>query len=235
MKRLVSICVAVTVFFTASAWATMPVIDLASIAQMIEMVNRANTQIKELNNLNSINKNQYGFLQKNLNGNYGYGNFMNDKPSLYRRQWSNDNWTDVLKASSSGHASSFSNAQRKYDELYPVRDASAILTTRSESNLQRTHYKQSHEISRAALAASQYSYDQLNEHIKNLHEMLGTLEKEKTEKAAMDMNARLVAEIGFIQLEMLRQQNIQTQLLATQMQGDVNGMSDQAQFMQWQH
>lgn len=233
MKRITFLLV-IVLFSSTPVMAAMPVFDLASWLQMLEMIKRGDAQIKELQGLSTTNENQYKFLQKNLSGNFGYGKLLNDDNALHRRQWSNDNWTDVLKASSSGHASAFSNAQRKYDEIYPVKSADNILRTRHGKNLQRTHYEQSHEISRAALAASKQSYDQLNEHIKNLHDMLSKLDDKPSEKAAMDLNARLVAEVGFIQLEMLRQQNIQTQLMATQTQGDVNGMSDQSDFMKWQ-
>ena len=232
MKRIVMLLI-FSLTYTMPVFATMPVIDVASLARMAEMLKKANKQYSQLKNINKINGQQYKFLQKSLDGNFGFGFLYNDESNLQRRQWANNSWTDVLSASSSGHASSFATAQKKYAELYPVQDAESILTTRSEKNLQRTHYKQSHDISRAALAASSYSYDQINEHIKNIHDMLAMLENSTSEKAAIDLNTRLVAEVGFIQLEMLRQQNIQSQLMATRTQGEVNGMSDQSSFMKW--
>ena len=56
--------------------------------------------------------------------------------------------------------------------------------------------------------------------------------EDSSEKASVDINTRLVAELGFIQIEILRQQNIQNQLSKQPMtQGHVNDMSDQSQFM----
>lgn len=216
------------------AFATgMPVIDIASVTQLILLINKAKNQIDQLKNLSAVNNKQFGFLQKNLQGNYGYGGLLNDNNALNQRQWSNDSWVDVLNESNNGHVSAFTAAQKKYDQLYPVVNPDKIVSTRSQNNLARTYYQQSSEISRAALAASSYSYDKLNEHIKNLHDMLAKLDSQTSEKAAIDINARLVAELGFIQLELLRQQTMQNQLIATQTQGEVNGMSDQAKFMQW--
>lgn len=234
MKKIYSISLIILLLISRSGFAgLLPVIDPAEILKTIELIKEAQKQFRQLQDLSKQNKQQYNFLEKNLSGNYGYGKYLNGSNDLKRRQWSNGSWVDVLSASNSGSTSAFSDAQRKYKKLYPVTSAEHISTTRRHDNLTRTHYQQSSEISRAALAASSYSYDQINEHIKNLHDMLAMLENETSEKAAIDVNTRLVAELGFIQIEMLRQQNIQNQLLATQTQGEVNGMSDQSQFMQW--
>lgn len=241
MKKLL-FCILITASaISKNVFATgMPVFDLGVYTQTLAMVGKLEDQIKEaekqyqqMHDLSKTNNKQYDFLQHNLSGNYGYGHLLNNTSDMYHRQWSNDSWVDVLRASNNGHASAFADAQRNYDRLYPVVSADHIAPTRSRDNLTRTHYQQSSEISRAALAASSYSYDQINEHIKNIHDMLAMLENEPSEKAAIDINTRLVAELGFIQIEMLRQQNIQNQLTATQTQGEVNGMSEQSQFMQW--
>jgi type IV secretion system protein VirB5 len=231
-----------TSLLSSKTFATgMPVFDASSFAQLLVLANKARdqviqlkAQIKSLNDLTKLHTQQNDFLKANLQGNYGYGSLFNDATHLQHRQWSNDNWTDVLNAST-GRNSAFMQAQEKYNQMYPVRKASEILPTRSQNNITRTHYEQSRQISRSALATSSYSYDQINDHIKNLHDMLEKLDSQTSEKAAIDLNARLVAELGFIQLELLRQQNIQTQLIATQTQGEVNGTSEEAQFMQWRH
>lgn len=233
MKKYFLAILLISNFFIFPAYAVMPVIDVSQITKTLELIKEAQKQYQQMQDLSKLNTKQYDFLERNLSGNFGYGKFLNGSSDLYRRQWSNDSWVDVLRVSNNGHASAFSDAQRNYDRLYPVVSSDHIASTRSRDNLTRTHYQQSSEISRAALAASSYSYDQINEHIKNIHDILAMLENESSEKAAIDLNTRLVAELGFIQIEMLRQQNIQNQLIATKTQGEVNGMSDQSQFMQW--
>lgn len=235
MKTIVSYGISIIIlsqFIAFNAYATMPVVDLGQIMQTIKLVMEAKKQYTQLKDLTNINNKQYDFLQRNLNGNYGYGKLLNDNNDLHRRQWSNDSWVDVLRASNTGHTSAFAKAQKNYENLYPIVSPSRIASTRHKRNLTRTYYEQSSQISRAALAASSYSYDQINQHIKNVHDILALLENQPTEKAAIDINTRLVAELGFIQIEMLRQQTIQNQLMATKSQGEVNGLSDQAQFLQ---
>ena len=153
---------------------------------------------------------------------------------LKNHQWSNDSWSDVLENKAGGQPG-FADAQRKYADMYSIQRPENIASTRTGEGgkLARTYYEQSGQISRSALAASSYSFDQVNNHIKNLNRILAKLENSPSEKAAIDLNARLIAELGFIQLEMLRQQNIQTQLIATHTQGEVNSLSDRSQFMQW--
>ena len=211
----------------------LPVIDPTEILKTAELINEAKNRFEQLKDISALDTKQFNFLQNNLSGNYGYGSLFNDAHSLRERQWANDNWTDVLRASSNNQTSAFAAAQKRYETLYPVRAANHITPTRNQNNLTRAYYEEDKNISRAALAASSMSYDKINEHIKNLHDILLKLEDQQSEKSAIDLNARLVAELGFIQLEMLRQQNIQTQIMATQSQNDVNGMSEEAQFLEW--
>lgn len=226
---------AVITLCTSSAYATMPVIDYTEIYKTVQLIKDVESQLdqlqkqyNELQNIKNFNSQQLDFFNKNLMGNFGYGDLFNGASDLSNRQWANDRWIDALSESSTGHGGAFSDAQKRYEDMYPVRNADSIGAT----DLGRTYYQQSSQISRTALAASSYSYDQINDHIKTLHDMTEQLEKEKSEKAAIDLNARLVAEIGFIELEILRQQTIQNQLVANKQQGEVNGISDQTTFMQ---
>ena len=236
--KLLLLSILIYGIFPSVSFAVIPVTDALSIAKTAELIVEAKRQYDELvnlknglKNLTDVNKDQFAFLQKNLNGNFGYGKLQNSDSDNDLRKWSNDKWVDVLSQKSDSGTSAFADAQKKYEKMYPISSGSEISRSRKDGGLARTHYQQSSQISRAALASSSHSYDQLNKHIDNLHTLLLKLDAEKSEKAAIDLNARLVAELGFIQLDLLRQQSIQNQLIATQTQGDVNGMSDQAAFM----
>lgn len=172
-------------------------------------------------------------LQRNTYGNYGYGNLLNNTTDLNRRLWSNDKWMDVLAKSNSNN-SAFMQAQETYARLYPSREPTQVRTTLQPNDLTRTYYEQTRNLNRAALATSNYSYDTINQHIRQIHDIVLKLEEHPEQKAAIDLNTRLVAELGFIQLEMLKQQSIQTHLLATQSQQHVNGMSNESRFLDWQ-
>ena len=235
MKKIIIMIIA-TITLTGISnycYAVIPVIDPTEILKTVDLINKTTEQVKEIKKISDINKDQLDFLKTNINGNYGYGKLFNGTDDLNSRQWSNNSWVDVLNEVSDHKTSAFADAQKKYEQLYPVSNPEEIGKYRKDGGLVRAYYKQSSQISRAALASSSYSYDQINKHIENLHAILAKLDDQTTEKAAIDLNARLVAELGFIQLEMLRQQSIQNQLTATNTQGEVNGLSDQARFMQW--
>jgi type IV secretion system protein VirB5 len=179
------------------------------------------SQLTELQKITGVEKN----IHTDLSGNFGYGNLSDKDMSQYN--WSNSSWESVMNMS--GGSDAFKAAQKKYDSLYKSKepkDLGKVVTERTKAL-----YKQSKEINRAALAASSYSFTEITEHMQTVKDILAQLEQHPEEKAAVDLNARLTAELCFIQLEMLKQQNMQTQILATTSQASVNGLSDQAEFL----
>ena len=205
--------------------------DLAEVMNVLqEMYTVENTNLPaSLQQLKTVDS----ALNTNLSGNFGYGNYLNGTSDLNQKLWSNNNWSDVLDNIGGGNAQQFSLAQQAYANTYPVVSSNQIGQTLNNNDLTRVQYQQASNVDRAALAGSSYSYDQINTHIQDIHTILAMLENQPSEKAAVDLNTRLVAEVSFIQLEMLKQQDIQTQLMATQSQNSVNGLSDESKFNQW--
>ena len=208
-----------------------PLLEKMLLLQTTQLPNLAKLpeQLHELVKENT----QLSILQNYLSGDTGIENLLNGKSEMEKRLWANAEWESLLKAEGKGSYQSLSNLQQQYAKRYPVTSENNIGQTLTDSDLIRTYYAQSKAINQAALATSAYSYNQLQGHTESIHSLLSHLKDTPTEKASMDMNARLLAEVSFIQLEMLRQQTIQNQLLATQAQANVNGLSDQAKFNQW--
>lgn len=180
--------------------------------------------------INLTNKN----LTDYLTGDTGIENYLNGSSDMNARLWSNDKWSDVLKASGGGNTQGFTQMQQHYSDMYPVVDKNKIGGDDiKDTDLIRAQYEQQKDISRAALADSAYSYNTINQHIQNIKSILSQISNKSTEKASMDTNARLLAEVSYIQLEMLKNQDMQTQLMATESQGQVNGVSDESKFAQW--
>lgn len=208
-------------------------IDTAAIiAALMKIFNVDIKQLDELNSLKDVSNRTLDELRHDLSGNFGYGNLLNTPYDLNKKLWSNDSWFDVLNRVSTDKTSAFAKAQDEYAKLYPVVNADQIGTTQKNGGLTRIFYEQNSNISRAALAASSYTFNQINQHIQNIHDILLKLESQPSAKAAIDLNTRLVAELSFIQLETLKQQTMQTQISATQTQNQVNGMSNESKFLQ---
>lgn len=216
---------------------TLPVSAYAGWGDVVDVLTEIlginKEQLGQLKDINQLGQKSLDEFKRDLSGNFGYGSLLNTPDDLKKRLWSNDRWMDVLKNVSNDKTSAFSKAQEEYAKLYPVVSPDAIASTLKDGGLTRTFYTQSSQISRAALAASSFSYDQLNQHIEAIHSILTKLDSQPSTKAAIDLNTRLVAELSFIQLEMLKQQTVQTQLHATQSQNQVNGMSSESKFMQF--
>jgi type IV secretion system protein VirB5 len=209
-------------------------IDISGILSMLSDIFGVNTdilennvdQLTELTDLNQVATDNLNELKNDLTGKFGHGN-LTDK-DLAQYTWSNDSWESAL--SMSNKSPEFRAAQQRYADMYETpKEITGV------SSLTQTQYQQSRDINRAALASSSYSYTLISEHAESVKNILAKLEaKDKlTEKEAVDLNARLIAELCFIQLEMLKQQNIQTQLVATFTQTNVNSLSEESQFLAW--
>lgn len=229
-QSLISYAVILLSFYFNNCYA----IDIGGIATWLQRTYGINVDIKKLDQ--EIQRTQQSTLlelQQDLRGNFGYGNLFNTAQDLATRQWSGDSWLDVLNQVSSPKTSAFVQAQQTYSKLYPLVEAGAVASSLKDGALKHNYYLQSSQISRTALAASSYSYGQTNQHLDRVHSILTQLERQPSEKAAIDLTARLIGEVAFIQVESLKQQNIQNQITATESQNNINGMSDQANFMQW--
>ena len=140
------------------------------------------------------------------------------------RLWSADDWQSVLKQASGGNNERLQSLMTSYSNLYPtIKNGPSGQI--NEEKLVATTYTQEGQTYKAALATSAYSYDDINNQIKKIEAVLAQVDdagKNQNEKAAIDLNSRLVAELGFIQLQMLKLQSIHTQMDATKNQGELN-------------
>jgi hypothetical protein len=174
---------------------------------------------------------QLFLLKRCLSGDSGLGELLNTDKDIAKRAWAHPNWESLLRSDEGTNYASLIHLQQAYAKQYPVMSDDKVGLT--DADLIRAHYRQSKAINLAALAVSAQSYNQLQDRTDQVQSLLNHLKDTPTEKGTMDMNARLLAEVTFTQIEMLRQQTIQNQLLATQAQSQVNGLSEQVRFNQW--
>ncbi len=149
------------------------------------------------------------------------------------RLWSADDWNNVLIAPSSGNPAKFNSLKKYYSTNYPLLSDSAPLKL---TQLSKNTYQNQNKTYNAALVTSAYSYDDINNRINKLDSILKEVDdtdKNPNVKAATDLNSRLVAEVGFIELEMLKMQSISTQMQATHNASDLNGDTIDQQFFKW--
>lgn len=221
-------------FIGLSSWLAVSFFNVAfadDLSGILDVLNQLyGVQSQQLPHLAEMEQTSNAILQ-NLQGQYGYGGWQNHPADLKARQWMNDNWEDALNETSSSNTQAFLSAQKAYDALYPVEKPSEMGNGLANTLLSKTSYGQTASVNRAALAASKYSLNTLNQHLEAVHDLLASLNHQTSEKASLDLNARITAEVAFIQLELLRQQTIQNQVIATRSESEVTGMSNENQFL----
>lgn len=213
---------------TYAAAPVLPVEDIIADAILAEMIFLQEVTFELLTNNDDEIIDLLEKINGDLKGKYGHGTLTAADLAQYQDPIK-DKWASVLSQSNS--SAEFKNAQKAYASLYATdEDIEGV------SELSKARYQQSRDINRAALAASSISYDKMNDHLNNIKSILAKLESsdEITIKEAMDLDTRLVAELGFLQLQSLQQSDIQTQLIATKSQAGVNGLHEQSKFLNWQ-
>jgi type IV secretion system protein VirB5 len=199
-------------------------------AQMIAL---AYKQLSEL-------KAQYDELQsqtnslkdiKNMNsGHYGFGNLSNGLDRLQSWQSPTSTWDDALHNLSGGNQSRYQSLVSAYEKNHPALSESSY--ARYTTPERATRFKEDKAVNRAVITQTTDAYNQINEHMKALHELSKQIEATPNTKGAIDLNSRLISEIGFIQLMSLRLQALMSQQIA---QESLSGLEDRADIVRFNH
>ncbi len=207
---------------------------------IFHILNRLENINQEIDsNTNNISQNTLGQLNelksewKKLTAAYGMSD---SKLEQQARLWSANDWNEVLTQASGGNAQRFQELMRSYQSLYPTLEK-GVAKPIDINLLNANSYKQSASTYQAALGASAYTYNDINSRISKLETLLSQVDNEgknQNEKAAIDLNSRLTAEVGFIQLELLKLQSIKLQMDATKNQSEFNNTTIDRQFTHYQ-
>lgn len=151
------------------------------------------------------------------------------------RLWSSDEWSAVLNQASGGNNQRFVQLMEAYADKYPILEPGGGQNMNTNA-LIKNNYTDKGKTLNAALATSEYVYNDINPRIKRLEDILAYVDdegKNQNEKAAMDLNSRMVAELAFIQLEMLKMQSVNMQMNAIDMQNQHNLDTISKQFIKY--
>ncbi len=235
MRHFLSCMVGLLIFVSIPTFAIDdPLDDILSILEDMEQVQAKMSG--DTGNISTNTKEEYDELKDEwaaLTRAYGMGDNPNDQNA---RLWSANDWNSVLEQASGGNADRFQQLMQSYAALYPTLQKGQTQPI-DPSKLVNTTYTQSGQTYNAALSSSAYIYDDINNRINKLETILAQVDdanKNQNEKAAIDLNSRLVAELGFIQLEMLKLQSVHTQMEATKDQGELNDDTLDKQFTDYQ-
>lgn len=185
-------------------------------AQYQVLMNSYETAKSQLDNLNQL---------KSMNsGHYGFGDLNNGIDTLQSWQSPTSTWQDALQNLSGGNQARYQALIDAYEKNHPALNESPYTKNMSPTNA--AQFKEDKAVNRAVQVQTTESYNAINQHMAALHKLSQQIEKTANTKGAIDLNSRLITEIGFIQLMSLRLQALMSQQAA---QDGLSALQDKAE------
>lgn len=172
------------------------------------------SQLDELKQLKSVNS-----------GHYGVGNLNNGLDVLQSWQSPASTWQDALQNLSGGNQSRYQALLEAYEKNHPTLDERPFVNP-----LSANRFKEDKAVNRAVLVQTSESYNEINKRMQALHDLSQQIEKTNTTKASVDLNARLITELAFIQLMSLRLQTLMNHQVAQDSLAELQDRSEMAEF-----
>lgn len=158
--------------------------------------------------INSLNEQEFQALAAH----FGYGDLLNSDEDLSARKWSPDTWESALQGLSGGNDARYKQLVDDYQKNHPYLSNEDMQKGASSANT--TNYEQQVETNRAAMAHASYSFESVNEHLDNIKELSSQINKAENPKAIEEINARINAEVAYLQVEQIKSMAIMNEQLA---------------------
>lgn len=221
-------------FFTMPVYAQWAVVDVnaqvqwpTQIRTMVEQYNILKAQYEKLRQqvIEAGRTNQY------ITGATGKAWLINGVAEQAERRWLPSSWQDVIAMQKAGlNAGRYADRLKWYEERLKTIDAK-IIVPRLLGHRANWSYQLSSEHTRAAFAAAEALFDNLDKRLRNVEALNGHIERADSLKQAIDLNSRMIAEQSFISIELARLQSMQLMLLATAQNGSNSGTATRAEFL----
>lgn len=234
MKKKILPCIALLFLTTLSP---LSYADLLGVEDA-EMIAVALKQLRELREQYQLMKDTYQNARSQLDnikelksmssGHYGFGDLDNGLDSLQSWQSPASTWDDALQNLSGGNPERYQSLMNAYEKNHPALDESTFAATSSPEKLAR--FKEDKAVNRTVQVQTTKSYNEINQHMAALHKLSQQIEKTPNTKGAIDLNSRLISEIGFIQLMGLRLQTLMSQQIAQDSLSELEDRADMAKF-----
>jgi len=165
-------------------------------------------------------------------GHYGLGDLKNTAADLKNRQWSPETWEDALQNLAGGNKARYDALVKAYEKNNDFLSDDEFSKGASQANVKQ--YKKKRAVNEAVTVQTTYAFDELSKHIKTVHELSAKIESSSNQgtKSALDLNARLLAEIAYIQVQSLKLQALMSQQNAQNAADDIWAESERSRFNQ---
>ncbi len=92
-------------------------------------------------------------------------------------------------------------------------------------------YEEDIKTNQAVNVNSTYAFNDIKQHLDNVHQLSAQIENTPNTKAAMDLNSRLLVEMAYIQSQELKMQTLMNEQMAQSAADDIAGETAAAKFM----
>lgn len=211
MKRLFlgALCL---LYLASNAQAALPVVDMGAI-------NQAVMQFQEMKRQYDMMKKQYDelmALKNSVTGSYGMSLLLNGAEDAASRRPLPKTWQEVVELQKEGF---YGNRLDHYSKLLP--SIATKFLSDNDKDRDVVGYKMAKDHTQAAFAATEAVYNQLQKRLTTIEGLVAQIDKTQNVKEAMDLNSRMVAESGFVSLDLARLNSTQLSLQAI-LQNDSN-------------
>ncbi len=235
MKRkswLLSVLLAMTLAVGPASASGIPVIDIANLAQALQSFMQLTAQLQQLEQQLAQAQQQYN----SITGSRGMGGLFNSGGEQAMRQYAPGSWQQSLavlqQGGLPGNAADVQRAAQSFAQNQGLTQTGAQVFPGSSANA--TAYTASTGATAAAAGLSQAAYDQTQARMQRVQQYLSQINGTSDLKAAIDLNARLLAEVNEALTQLIQLQAAQMQVQGSSSAAALRGRAQEAAFVPYQ-
>lgn len=230
MKKYFLYFVVISMFILSSipfknVHAGVPVVDYSAIARLVEQIEQMKQQYDML-------KQQYDELVQTKNavtGSYGVSLLENGPLAEEGRRALPGTWQEVVALQQSGMIPGIYNERQQYfKKLLPTIDKNLLSSNPTDRNV--ISYQLSTENTNAAFSATEAVYNQIQKRVETIERLMKEIDKTTNIKYATDLNSRIQAENGFLNVEIARLSSMQLALQASMQNTQNQAVANHSEF-----
>lgn len=220
--------VGVMLLLSANSSFAIFVEDPTQWAKTLEVINHLKSNYDQL-------KTQYGMLQNQysaVTGNYGWGNLENSASDLTGREFAPSSWKAALAGEAGGNPARYQELLSQYKQAHKTMNQNDY--EKGADKGMAASYSNQVKTNQAAATTATYEFNDINKHLKTLQELGKKIEdaKNRDTKSAIDLNSRIMLEVGYISVEEVRMQAVLNQQTAQLQATRITEESEASQFNQ---
>ena len=225
MKKItLTLALLMGLFSLPSAHAALPVVDTTAIARLVQ-------QIQEMKKQYDMLKQQYDELIQTKNavtGSYGVSLLENGPLAELSRRAVPGSWQEIVSLQQSGSIPGFSQGLNSFQKLFPTVEGN--LLSQDPNNRNAQGYKLSTDSARGAFASAEAIYNKIQDRLKTIEALTQEIDRTDNVKHATDLNSRIAAENGFLNVDIARLNSIQLSLQAVLQNNQNQATANHAEF-----